>query len=216
MNKFNFDDYKDKKYVMLCRTEKEAKEFCDLMNANGMKWNTGQSYIHSTNWGSNEEPICYFFNKGTVSTLRYAILIKECTILNWSDFSNPFNIDDKVRIKYLEKNDVFNNTYYVNNEITNEIFTVKEKRDHNIRLNQKWYEDKQLEEVPVNDVIYIKSDKIGCIKTVYLNGKEILGGNSVGEMRFTAASYSISEGKTYSIDFTINDIKEIFIIKDEE
>lgn len=93
--KFNFDDYKGK-YVMHCKTEEEAKDFCRVMHEAGRKWNGGESYNELTAWGygcffNNE--IYYQFNDGLFTSK--AIFVRDYTILEWSDFVNTeFTKDD--------------------------------------------------------------------------------------------------------------------------
>src|SRR3712207_9029401 len=87
--KFNLNDYADTdtvQYVMHCKTEEEAEEFCALLDKAGQRWSGLDSYNH-TFWNIYEENTCYFLNDGhygnyetlTAGSPRY-------TILEWSDF----------------------------------------------------------------------------------------------------------------------------------
>lgn len=53
MKEFNWEEFKDKnnKIAVHCKTEEEAKDFCNQMYEHGMKWNNStNSYIERTNW----------------------------------------------------------------------------------------------------------------------------------------------------------------------
>ena len=82
---FKFEDYKSN-YVMHCKTEEEAIEFCKLMHKDGRKWWDGSSYETSNCWGMHKYNTCYAFNKGTHSGINFF----ECNdyiILEWEDFT---------------------------------------------------------------------------------------------------------------------------------
>ncbi len=84
--KFNINNYKGK-YVMHCKTEEEAKDFCKFLESIGLEWRSGRSYLEHTDWKHYMENICYDFNRRQRSSLEY---YKEnnYTILEWSDFMN--------------------------------------------------------------------------------------------------------------------------------
>ncbi len=83
--KFNFEDYKGK-YVMHCKTEGEAIDFCKTMHNNGMKWGCGESYLID-NWDVHRESTCYNFNIGTYWSVGY-YKGQSYVFLEWSDFMN--------------------------------------------------------------------------------------------------------------------------------
>lgn len=82
--KFDFQEYKGK-HVMCCQSQEEADDFCELMNANGKRWNGGKSYIEDTRWSAYEKEMCYDFNEGRYSPRRW-FKEKGYTILYWEDF----------------------------------------------------------------------------------------------------------------------------------
>ena len=82
--KFDFDKYKGK-YVMHCKTEEEAKEFCKVMHDAGMKWSSGNSYASDTSWYIYGEGTAYKFNRGMYGTIEF-YQDGGYTILEWSDF----------------------------------------------------------------------------------------------------------------------------------
>lgn len=76
--KFNIEDYKGK-YVMHCKNEKEAEEFCEYMDSIGKPLYCSFSCYCGKN--------VVFFNNRTWASKEYAV--KEgYTILEWSDFIN--------------------------------------------------------------------------------------------------------------------------------
>jgi hypothetical protein len=84
--KFNINNYKGK-YVMHCKTEEEARNFCNYLHEHGRRWCSGNSYADNTCWGIQEKGIAYNFNEGCHCDINY---YKCCgyTILEWSDFIN--------------------------------------------------------------------------------------------------------------------------------
>jgi len=87
MKKFNWDEFKDKdnKIAVHCKTEEEAKDFCERMHEQGMKWCSGESYLKETNYKFCEEEICYI--KGEFSPYQY-YKSNGYEILEWSDYMN--------------------------------------------------------------------------------------------------------------------------------
>lgn len=91
--KFDINDYKGK-YVMHCKTEDEAKEFCEYLHSVGRKWQNGTSYTDLTNWDEETETICYNFNHGLQASKGF-YRRHNYTILEWSDFkANEFTKAD--------------------------------------------------------------------------------------------------------------------------
>lgn len=68
---FNFSNYIGD-YVMVCKKEEDAKEFCRAMQAAGKTWIGGDKYSDSdTNWREDTEVIKYYFNDGQYTDLDY-------------------------------------------------------------------------------------------------------------------------------------------------
>ena len=84
--KFNIDNYKGK-YVMHCKTEEEARSFCDYLHKLGRKWNSGSSYKRETMWGCFKNDVTYYFNEDMYGSIRSAEK-DGYAILEWSDFMN--------------------------------------------------------------------------------------------------------------------------------
>lgn len=84
---FDFDAWKGKKVCMHCKTEEEAEDFCKVMDAAGLRWINGNSYLlsrKSYRQLNTPEGLYYFFNKGTFSD---RILDKnKFHVLEWSDY----------------------------------------------------------------------------------------------------------------------------------
>lgn len=80
--KFDVNKYKGK-YVMHCKTEEEAKDFCNYLHSVGRKWRTDRSYHIIYNYV--DENTVYYFNEGTYSDVVCA-KAEGYTILEWEDF----------------------------------------------------------------------------------------------------------------------------------
>lgn len=87
MRKFNWDEFKNEenKIAVHCKTEEEAKDFCEKMHKQGMKWCSGESYLKETNYKFCEEEMCYI--RGEFSPYQY-YKSNGYEILEWSDYMN--------------------------------------------------------------------------------------------------------------------------------
>lgn len=84
--KFDINNYTDKYYAMHCKTEEEAKEFCNYLHSIGRKWSGGQSYAKITYYTDNYKgKIAYAFNQGEFCTKGY-YANEGYTVLEFSDF----------------------------------------------------------------------------------------------------------------------------------
>lgn len=84
---FDFGAWKGKKVCMHCKTEEEAEDFCKVMDAAGLRWINGNSYLlnrKSYRLLNTPEGLYYFFNKGTFSD-RIPDKNK-FHVLEWSDY----------------------------------------------------------------------------------------------------------------------------------
>lgn len=84
--KFDINNYKGK-YVMHCKTEEEASDFCNYLDSIGKKWNSGSFYDDHTNYSDYKSNTVYYFNNDTYGSL-YQATKDNCTILEWEDFMN--------------------------------------------------------------------------------------------------------------------------------
>lgn len=105
--RFNIEDYKGK-YVMHCKTEEEAKIFCEYLHSIGHKWINDISYLSKNYWDTYEESTCYNFNRDQYCNKEY-FEEKGYTFLEMEDFidkeEDEPNNSDKNGIDHTE--DVF-------------------------------------------------------------------------------------------------------------
>ena len=64
--KFDINNYKGK-YVMHCKTEKEAIDFCKYLHSIGKRWCLGQSYLEKNNYHHHKKDTAYNFNQGSLA-----------------------------------------------------------------------------------------------------------------------------------------------------
>lgn len=110
--KFNLDNYKGK-YVMHCKTEEEAKDFCNFLHQNNKKWSSGDSYLSLTNWSQFTKKTCYYFNVGIFGSIQNATN-ENYMVLEWEDFmkdtiSTNNATDENTNKKYVKITDYYNN-----------------------------------------------------------------------------------------------------------
>lgn len=83
--KFDINNYKGN-YVMHCKTEEEARDFCNYLHSVGRKWQNGETYLDNPEFHAHREQTAYRFNAGTFCYVGW--YKGEYTILEWSDFMN--------------------------------------------------------------------------------------------------------------------------------
>ena len=81
---FNIDNYACK-YVMHCKTEEEAKDFCNYLDSIGRIWCDGESYCTYDGYNTYKTNTAYNFNIGQFCSVDF-YKTKNYTILEWSDF----------------------------------------------------------------------------------------------------------------------------------
>ena len=72
---------------MHCKTEEEAKDFCNYLHSIGRRWTSGRSYASDTNWHNHKSDTAYNFNQGSYDSISWYKTLNY-TILEWSDFMN--------------------------------------------------------------------------------------------------------------------------------
>lgn len=94
MREFNWKEFKNTAQIVVhCKTEEEAKDFCEQMHKHGMTWESRRSYLVYTNYETYKEKTCYT-NYGTVTTYNYC-KVHRYKILEWSDYmQKEFTKDD--------------------------------------------------------------------------------------------------------------------------
>lgn len=130
--RFNIEDYKGK-YVMHCKTEEEAEDFCIYLDSIGRTWYSSDSYLSESYWDRYKESTCYNFNCGTYCDKPY-YEEEGYTILEMEDFmdkeENELNHSNKNGIDHTE--DVFK----LLGVSSNEIFKVKSFSNGDYKITQ--------------------------------------------------------------------------------
>lgn len=106
MKEFNWEEFKDKnnKFAVHCKTEEEAKDFCNQMYEHGMKGVGEWDYSSNTFWYYYRNNTCYG-NHGTYGT-TYHFNEHSYTILEWSDYmKKEFTKTDLKSGMVIEYND---------------------------------------------------------------------------------------------------------------
>lgn len=67
--KFDLGDWTDANIGMRCRTEEEAKIFCQYLHDHGRQWASGKSYISYSYWQTYENETVYLFNDDTYTNI---------------------------------------------------------------------------------------------------------------------------------------------------
>ena len=81
---FNINAY-DINTCMHCKTEEEARDFCNYLHSLGKKWGSGCSYSEGTRFERYGKDTVYYFTNGSFADLEYARMVSS-KILKWSDF----------------------------------------------------------------------------------------------------------------------------------
>lgn len=107
MKKFNWDEFKDadNKIAVHCKTEEEAKDFCEQMHEKGMRWSDGETLLENTVWYVHGEKTCYVYGV-SFSHYRWAKK-KGHRILEWSDYMQEeftkADLEDGMVVEYRSK-----------------------------------------------------------------------------------------------------------------
>nr|DAJ02694.1 MAG TPA: hypothetical protein [Caudoviricetes sp.] len=107
MRKFNWDEFKDadNKIAVHCKTEEEAKDFCEQMHEKGMRWSDGETLLENTVWYVHGEKTCYVYGV-SFSHYRWAKK-KGHRILEWSDYMQEeftkADLEDGMVVEYRSK-----------------------------------------------------------------------------------------------------------------
>lgn len=103
--KFDINNYKGK-YVMHCKTDDEARKFCDYLHSIGKMWNINIPYKYHTNWRNNTIKTCYNFNEGLYNTIDHYIrtgyTILEFSDFNWSTEFTKADLKDGMIVEYAD------------------------------------------------------------------------------------------------------------------
>ena len=88
--------------VMHCKTEEEAKTFCQYLNEHGRTWGNGHRYIDRTNYSYHGSETAYNFNSGCYTNCDF-YRREGFTILEWSDYMADTILNDTRYLKYIEQ-----------------------------------------------------------------------------------------------------------------
>lgn len=125
---FDFKSFTNDTDAVHCKTEKEARIFCKLMEQNGMTWSDGSSYNYFA-YDRYKENTLYMFNIGQFSDKGA-----------YDEFGigrESWNDDDTVNI--IEFEDIKNNTYKRKEKVdimTKDTFTKSDLRDWDIAIRR--------------------------------------------------------------------------------
>lgn len=82
--KFDINNYQGK-YVMHCKTEEEAVDFCNYLCSVGRHWCSGDSYCGKTCWNVEKHLTAYNFNENCYADIDF-YKRNNYIILEWEDF----------------------------------------------------------------------------------------------------------------------------------
>ena len=85
--KFDIEAYRNGHFAMHCKTEAEARDFCNYLHSIGRRWSTGRSYLAQINYDRYGSDTCYNVGIGNFCSIKW-YRNEGYTILEWSDFMN--------------------------------------------------------------------------------------------------------------------------------
>lgn len=87
--KFDLGDWTDVNIGMRCRTEEEAKIFCQYLHDHGRQWASGKNYISFDCWQTYKDETVYLFNDDIYTNIydEYAKITLSFDNYDWSDVS---------------------------------------------------------------------------------------------------------------------------------
>ena len=129
--KFNIEKYTGN-YVMHCKTEEEARDFCKYLDSIGRTWLNGAKYVDNSHWFDYGPNTTYWFNSGLYDCIEYAT--DYATILEWSDFMEEES--NCLKENNNRVNEVFKLLGVLPEEIfkVNNIYSADYKIDKDLRL----------------------------------------------------------------------------------
>ena len=99
---FDFNEWKNKKVVMHCKTREEAEAFCKEMDKAGLTWRLGHRYSEFNYFEEYKQNTCYHFNEGVYGNIEGYIKMG-FKILEYSDYMDKPKVEQSTRRKCLEK-----------------------------------------------------------------------------------------------------------------
>lgn len=127
--KFDIEKYAGD-YVMHCKTEEEAKDFCKYLDSIGRTWASGGKYVDNLHWSDYGPDTIYWFNSGCYDYVNY---YTNATILEWSDFMEEKKepkCSNKIGVDYSKE------IFQLLGISPNEIFKVKSPNEVDYKINE--------------------------------------------------------------------------------
>ena len=94
MKKFDLRLYCTEKIAMHCKTELQARIFCNYLDSQGLTWINAEKYTAENYFCIYEDKTLYYFNKGTLGNLteetKEEDYILEFDDFDWSDQKDSF------------------------------------------------------------------------------------------------------------------------------
>ena len=118
-----FEKWKDEDVVMWCKKEEYAKEFCRLMDEQGLIWITERRYSELTNWDRYTRWTAYNFNIGAFSGVEYFkkegyiildfedYIVHEQETHNTSKVQKHLELCHKIHDTYKSKNEKYGDSF---------------------------------------------------------------------------------------------------------
>lgn len=131
--KFNIEKYAGN-YVMHCKTEEEAKDFCKYLDSIGRTWLSGAKYVDNSHWSDYGPNTTYWFNSGLYDCIEYAT-DTYATILEWSDFMDADN-KEKSQGSNNQPIDHTEEVFKLLGISPNEVFKVKSLNGVDYKINE--------------------------------------------------------------------------------
>lgn len=143
MKKFDLRLYRTEGIAMHCKTEAQAKIFCNYLDSQGLTWINSERYTEDNCFNIYGDKTLYYFNEGTLDKLTEKVeedtYVLEFDDFDWSDQRNSFIkeelkngdiVETKNKLLYLVLNGFLIGDYdYLNLGLYNDnlIFTVPEE-----------------------------------------------------------------------------------------
>lgn len=131
--KFDIEKYAGD-YVMHCKTEEEAKDFCKYLDSIGRTWLSGAKYVDNSHWSDYGPNTTYWFNSGLYDCIEYAT-DTYATILEWSDFMDAYN-KEKSKGSNNQHIDHTEEVFKLLGISPNEVFKVKSLNGVDYKINE--------------------------------------------------------------------------------
>ena len=131
--KFDIEKYAGN-YVMHCKTEEEAKDFCKYLDSIGRTWLSGAKYVDNSHWSDYGPNTTYWFNSGLYDCIEYAT-VTYATILEWSDFMDADN-KEKSKGSNNQHIDHTEEVFKLLGISPNEVFKVKSLNGVDYKINE--------------------------------------------------------------------------------